>query len=283
MASAAIDPGLLAKIKRKLSIGQAQAYKIIAKEANRLKRPRRIAALNLASDHGINIGKYATDADYAILGTLAGAAQPPVATAHSPSQTPSSVAKRHDKTKSKKQIGNRVFVIHGRNERVRAGLFDLLRRIGLYPMEFHSIANRVKLGNPTMEAILQQAFKDADAVVALFTPDDEAVLRKPLRKPNRPDDKRKHNQPRPNVLLEAGMALGHIPKRTVFVHVGVVGDISDLAGKHYIDLDDAETTKNNLANRLKAIGMPVDTSGDDWLKNDGSFTIDNRGKKPKRS
>ena len=68
------------------------------------------------------------------------------------------------------------------------------------------------------------------------------------------------------------MALGHMPKRTVFVHVGTVGTISDLAGKYYINLDDTPASKNNLASRLRAIGMPVATSGADWLTDDGSFT-----------
>ena len=34
--------------------------------------------------------------------------------------------------KPTKQVGNRVFVIHGRNEQVRTGLFDLLRASLIY-------------------------------------------------------------------------------------------------------------------------------------------------------
>ena len=56
------------------------------------------------------------------------------------------------------------------NEWARKGLFDLLRRMGLDPMEFQSVANKVRQGSPTMEAILQKAFQDADAVIALSHP-----------------------------------------------------------------------------------------------------------------
>jgi predicted nucleotide-binding protein len=267
-----INPELLAKIEKKLGVGKAQVYKIIAKEANRLKRPRQVAALNLASDNGINISKYATAEDYTTLGTLAGAPPQAVAMANPPTQVVRTKQTAANKSAKTKKTGRRIFVIHGRNEKARAGLFDLLRRMGLEPMEFQSIANRVRTGSPTMEAILEKAFKDADAVIALFTPDDEATLRKSFRKASQPGDSRKRQQPRPNVLLEAGMALGYMPKRTVFVHVGTIGAISDLAGKHYIPLDATTASKNNLASRLKAIGMPVDTSGTDWLEDDGSFT-----------
>jgi len=133
-----------------------------------------------------------------------------------------------------------------------------------------------------MEAILRQAFQDADAVIALFTPDDEATLRKPLRKTGRVGDGQKRHQPRPSVLIEAGMALGHLPKRTIFVHVGTIAQISDLAGSHYINVDSSDIGKNNLANRLKSIGMPVDTSGTDWLKDNGSFTIKGSARRRRR-
>ena len=113
MAKPKIDPELFAKIKKKLGVGTAQAYKIIVKEANRLKRPGRIAALNLASDNGINISKYATAEDYVILGTLAGSAPQPVAVAQ-PLSVSKGRSKAPAKTKKAAQIGRRVFVIHGR-------------------------------------------------------------------------------------------------------------------------------------------------------------------------
>jgi hypothetical protein len=72
-------------------------------------------------------------------------------------------------------------------------------------------------------------------------------------------------QARPNVLFEAGLALGAHPEKTVIVQVGKVRPFSDIAGKHLVRLGE-DRGRNDLANRLKRLGCLVEMTGDDWMK-----------------
>ncbi len=61
----------------------------------------------------------------------------------------------------------RVFVIHGRNERARRGLFEFLRAIGLDPIEWSEAGRMTGKGSPYIGEILDAAFGNAQAVVVL--------------------------------------------------------------------------------------------------------------------
>ena len=68
----------------------------------------------------------------------------------------------------------------------------------------------------------------------LLSPDEEAKIRPKFVSQT---DKKKGQhlkgfQPRPNVMFEAGLALGAHSDKTILVQVGTVRDISDIAGKH---------------------------------------------------
>src|SRR5688572_10708751 len=103
----------------------------------------------------------------------------------------------------------RVFVVHGRDSAARVALFELLRAFDLRPLEW-SEAVLIGLGvAPYVGEVLDAAFGSAQAVVVLFTPDDEARLRTALiQESDSPEERTLTPQPRPNVLFEAGMALG---------------------------------------------------------------------------
>ena len=77
-------------------------------------------------------------------------------------------------------------------------------------------------------------------------------------------------QARPNVLFEAGLALGAHPEKTVIVQVGKVRPFTDTAGKHLVKLTDETGKRNDLANRLAKIGCDVNKVGNDWM-NVGTF------------
>src|SRR5207302_7638293 len=79
-------------------------------------------------------------------------------------------------------------------------------------------------------------------------------------------------QARPNVLFEAGMAMGRNPKRTVLVQVGDLRPFSDVGGRHVLHLNNSSERRQDLADRLKTAGCLVDLSGRDWHKV-GSFTL----------
>jgi predicted nucleotide-binding protein len=73
-------------------------------------------------------------------------------------------------------------------------------------------------------------------------------------------------QPRPNVLLEGGMALGLFPDRTVIVELGTLRPVSDIGERHVIRMNDTGERRHELAQRLQTAGCEVNMTGTDWYK-----------------
>jgi predicted nucleotide-binding protein len=158
-----------------------------------------------------------------------------------------------------------VFVVHGRNAAVRTSMFDFLRAIGLKPLEWSQAINETGEGTPYIGQVLDAAFSLAQAVVVLMTPDDEAWLKKEFQtQHDEQHEKRLTGQARPNVLFEAGMAMGRDPKRTVLVEIGKLRPFSDVGGRHVLRMDNSSQRRQDLADRLKAAGCAVDLTGRDW-------------------
>lgn len=159
----------------------------------------------------------------------------------------------------------RVFVVHGRDERLRSGMFALLRAIGLDPIEWSKAIALTRKASPYIGEVLGAAFKHAQAVVALLTPDDEARLRPDLlNQDDPPYEKILTGQPRPNVLFEAGMAFASHQDKTVLVQIGTVRPFSDVAGRHVVHMDGSVGKRQELAQRLRTAGCAVDLTGTDW-------------------
>lgn len=159
----------------------------------------------------------------------------------------------------------RVWVVHGRDERLRRGVFDFLRSIGLEPLEFSEARKLTGKPMPYVGEILHAAFQHAQAVVVLLTPDDEARLRPELQKEGDPDHERVlFGQARPNVIFEAGMALVSHPEQTLLVQFGIVRPFSDVTGRHIVHMDGSGEKRQELASRLEDAGCPVNLSGTDW-------------------
>jgi predicted nucleotide-binding protein len=160
---------------------------------------------------------------------------------------------------------NKVMVVHGRDEEARLAMFTFLRALGLEPQEWGALVEATGSAAPYIGEVLDKAFGVARAVVVLFTPDDEAALRPALRGPSEPDHETKPTpQARPNVLFEAGMALGIHPDRSVLVELGTLRPFSDIYGRHVVRLNGTEKPLAEIARRLKAAGCAVDDSNDDW-------------------
>lgn len=157
----------------------------------------------------------------------------------------------------------KVFVIHGRNELARKAIFDFLRSIGLDPIEWSQALTMTGKGSPYIGEVLDAAFGAAQAVVVLQTPDDVAHLHESLTFPGDPECDPKM-QPRPNVLFEAGMAMGRDEERTIIVELGAVKSFSDIHGRHVVRLDNSTQRRQELATRLRAAGCSVNTDGTDW-------------------
>jgi predicted nucleotide-binding protein len=164
-----------------------------------------------------------------------------------------------------------VFVVHGRDEDIRASLFNFLRSIGLTPLEWTQAVLETGKGTPYIGEILDRAFALAQAVVVLLTPDDEGRLRAAFQVPSDPSyEFELTGQARQNVLFEAGMAFGRFPDRTILVEVGTTKPFSDIGGRHVVRLDNSISRRQDLARRLKAAGCSVDLTGTEW-HNVGTF------------
>lgn len=159
----------------------------------------------------------------------------------------------------------KVMVVHGRDGAARRSIFDFLRALGLAPQEWGELVAATGSAAPYIGQVLDRAFAEAAAVVVLFTPDDEARLRAELQSVSEPEHERELTpQARPNVLLEAGMALGIHPDRTVLVELGRLRPFSDIYGRHVVRLDGSERPLRDITARLRTAGCEVDTTGSDW-------------------
>lgn len=160
---------------------------------------------------------------------------------------------------------DQVFVVHGRNQTARDAMFTYLRTIGLHPLEWNEAVRATGKTMPYIGEILDAAFTQAGAVVVLMTPDDGARLSEPFRSANDPPHETElTGQARPNVLFEAGMAMGRNPDRTILVELGSLRLFSDVSGLHVIRMDNSSQRRQELAQRLEGAGCPVSLDGIDW-------------------
>lgn len=166
-----------------------------------------------------------------------------------------------------------VFVVHGRNILARDAIFAFLRSIGLSPLEWTAIIKASGKASPYTGHIIDSGLSFARAVVVLMTPDDEARLREPFRMAeDQAYESELTPQPRPNVIFEAGIAVGRFTRdRTIFVRLGRLRPFSDIEGLQVVKLTNATQCRQDLAQRLQAAGCPVDLSGTDWHSAGGDF------------
>ena len=158
-----------------------------------------------------------------------------------------------------------VFVVHGRNGKARKAIFEFLRSIGLDPLEWSEAVKATGKATPYIGEILDVAFARAQAVVVLFTPDDEARIKDQFRADNDPPHEIElTGQARPNVLFEAGMAMARDQDRTVLVELGQLRPFSDIAGRYALRLNNSTQLRQELVQRLEVAKCPVNTDGTEW-------------------
>ena len=268
MAVAAIDPALIRALRKALGLGRAAVYDRIQKTVNRYQLDRRAAAILLASQHQVNTARFSTAEDRAavreVLHGTGGARAAHAETQPAPAPAPR-VARTPGRSASRKHDSS-VWVVHGRNLKAANELRKLLRAFGLNPLEFNQAIAKTRQGSPYVGSVLEKGIGGTGAVVVLFTPDDEARLRKEHRTPS--DSAQEQGltpQPRLNVVFEAGMAFGHDPSRTVLVQIGHMRSFSNIAGRHVVRLDGSQESRQELATKLRAARCKVNTDGLDWM------------------
>jgi hypothetical protein len=143
-----------------------------------------------------------------------------------------------------------VLVIHGPGKQPRKDLFELLRALDLRPLGWDAMVQRAGPPAPGHEDVVAAALTAAAGVLVVVTPEDE--------------------RSRPDVMLRAGHARALRPEHTIVVRIGEPGRPTDLDLRHPVTLtrDTAEERvifQQQIAQRLRTLGCPVDTSGPDWL------------------
>lgn len=160
----------------------------------------------------------------------------------------------------------KVFVVHGRDLEAKRAVYGLLRELDLLPLDWEELVAATGSAAPYVGDTVSVAFRFAQAVVVVLTPDDEARLLPALHGSDEPPHEVGFmGQARPNVLFEAGMALASHPDRTIFVEIGKVRPFSDVAGRHMVRLTGAAATLQAVATRLGNAGCPANLTGSGWL------------------
>lgn len=106
--------------------------------------------------------------------------------------------------------------------------------------------------NPTTWEIVRRGLANANIIVVLLSGDDEARLKKAMLKDTDGLGERELTvQPRQNVLLEMGMALGMAPGRTVLVRSEPLREISDISGINWVTMGDSAPARSDFADELR--------------------------------
>lgn len=158
-----------------------------------------------------------------------------------------------------------VFLVHGRDTRATASMKELLRAVDLLPIEWEEAVSWTGNGSPAILDVIKAALRNTKAVVVLLTPDEEVRLRPHLLGSNPSiQDKEVGYQSRPNVLIEAGMALASFD-HTIIVEIGENRPVSDLQGLHVVRFDGGEGARKILTQRLRNAGYEPRTEYDHYL------------------
>lgn len=257
-------PSLFAEIVRKAHYSPRHVNRLIERAASANHLSRRLAMLLVASQHYIPIHRHASEEELAI---LRGLRNPTTV-----SLPPSDPHRRADKAQASKSAptrNNSIFVVHGRDTKLTEDMYSFLRALGLFPMEWNDAIKAAKGGaNPNVGDVINHAMNKVQGVMVLFSPDEQAKLKGKFASSL---DRKKglatlEGQPRPNVILEAGLALGAHSDKTILVQVGDIREISDIAGKHMVHLSNTTASRKALAMRLRdKLKFKVNIDGDAWM------------------
>lgn len=271
---AKINQSLIDRLMKKLGVGKSRVYALIQESANKNRVRRHIGALLVAGDNGISIQKYATAEDHAELRGISTHVPVDVNAPPASPSSPRAVVKKGKVGKIAKTKENTVFVVHGRDAKLRDAMYELLGALGLKAQEWgHAIrAARGRGGNPYVNDAVTKIMEQAQAIVVVLSPDDEAKLKEQfVSKHERQTEGKLRGQARPNVIFETGVAIGTHHRKTIMLRIGDVKSFTDVGGMHIPHFSGDDKSRHDLANRLENLGCKIDRQGDHWLRA-GDFT-----------
>lgn len=153
-------------------------------------------------------------------------------------------------TQSSSPSSNKVFVVHGHDDSIKAEVARLLTAVGLEPIILHEQANQGR-------TIIEKFEDHSDVVMAivLLTADDVGAA----RQMDSSTSVKLQPRARQNVIFELGFFNGKLGRAHVIaLYKDNVEILSDYAGVIYILIDSAGAWKFQVGKELRAAGLPVD-------------------------
>ncbi len=170
---------------------------------------------------------------------------------------PSYGASRREPSDAVEVDDQKVFIVYGRNVDAYDATVAYLEKLGLRVDPFHHEVARVEPSGYVGEAIAT-AMKTSGGIIVLMTPDEYSTLVPPYSKGVTGDDLARF-QPRPNVIFEAGMALGAHRTKTVIVVIGSnVRTFSDIIGRHIVYMNNSVERREELRDKLQSGGCRIE-------------------------
>lgn len=151
-----------------------------------------------------------------------------------------------------------VFVVHGRDTKdTYLTVKEAIESLGLTAVDYDAVRHRHPKMSPYVYDVVEEGYFTSAAIVVILAPEDQACLRPELREDD-PDDHRRRLQPRPNVMLETGIAMGLQKGDVIYVLCKGAYVPSDLRGKHRVDLTSKKRAlRKDLASKLRIAGCHI--------------------------
>jgi predicted nucleotide-binding protein len=281
-----INQHLLDRLAGRLRVTKARIYTLIQTISAKNRVPRHLGALLLAGDNGISLQKYASAQDLAELRGIPNHVPVAVNAAAATPSPPKAALKKGKGAKLAKTKENTVFVVHGRDAKLRDSMYELLGALGLKPQEWgHAIrAARGRGGNPYVSDAVTKIMEQAQAIVVMLSPDDEVKLKDQfVGTTEKASEGKLRGQARPNVIFETGIAIGTHHRKTVIVQVGEVKPFTDIGGMHILHLTGSDNSRHEFANRLEDLNCKINRDGDHWLRAGDFMPTATKSTRKKRS
>jgi len=161
-----------------------------------------------------------------------------------PATTP---VQTQDTTVSERKVGDRVFLVHGRDEATKQEVARFLEHLEIDPL----ILNEQPNSGRTLVEKLEFYSGQVGFAILVLSPDDEGRL---------VGASTLETRPRQNVVFEAGYFIGLLGRGRVCVLLaGEMTSPSDIDGVAYLAM--SGNWKLDLANELRAAGYSVDLNG----------------------
>ena len=163
---AKINQALLGRLTAKLGASKGHVYALIQEVSARHSVPRHLGALLLAGANGISQQKYGTQEELAELRGIP--KHLPVTVGQGKAVSAAPAPTRKGKTvKTSRTKENTVFVVYGRDVRLRSAMYEFLGALGLKPLEWGHAIRAAKGGNPYVNDAVSKVMEQAQAIVIL--------------------------------------------------------------------------------------------------------------------